>query len=917
MNRKSLISILLFLLLASCAKTGIVEPVGQPSDRPSASGDIDASCSVINMNDSGSGPGVATRAIVGQTTITSLNANFIKLDESVTTGWRQEDYEMKPFTGWADRQTRILDASILSSPDNTEGIHFRSIYFNPKQTYQYTQYDPNEPPTDNTDDDIIVGYVSRMVGWYPKTYELPTGTDGKPADDAIFAEAADTYRVLEDGTVCVRFPKMLDGETDVMMTDMREGRYDLRAFGHRFKNNDSSNDYDIQPYGHQFANRFDDTKGYDYLNYFTFKHYLTGIRLYVRTNESDLSLISWKQINDVVFTNQPSTVTIPLPTIQAKGEKNSTLAGLTDIRATLPIEGVAPVFGGVGEDGSLSDKIIWEDEENMPVIKTAMAVNDPDHPEFAELPTYPIMMKHGIKLDEAYLGYMLVRPDQPTPFEIHTDAGVFTGEIPATAKYIDENNQEQKAEILKAGYIYKIVIDIKTDGSLDVIIGNEDFESFRDLAPYNKNIKSFEYSNCYVVKPDMLNILDENGKDTGNDYAGFYFHAIVAGRGDMGTLSVAGAELYPEELYFDPVSVRILWQDAEYLIEHVELIHGYIRFTLNKDCWKAGTALAKGGNAVIAVYDRDGNIIWSWHIWVAPPELDDIDYTIDGRSFSMMNMNLGANAATPGSDPLSTYGLYYQWGRKDPLPVPPSYNYGQSDRSTKTYYYMDQGARNSVEIMMETAPTVETGARNPLDIVASAQLGEEYQYDWLFNSVDRLWGYSPNAGKVVRKTIYDPCPYGYRVPDDEIKILFEYCRTNDNDGWLWSNNLYDAGNYGITIVDENSNISDGTDNFFPYSGWRGRDVGRTDRDNTWYQIGVLADYQNARIDKVSGSKTFNHRGRTLLIGNSNGSITIPSPDVTYSGYIVNNWGNRSSSAPVRCIRYDDASNKDYPEEPSR
>ena len=227
MNRKSLISILLSLLLASCVKTGIVEPAGQPSGMPSASGDIDASCSVINMNDSGSGPGIATRAIVGQTTITSLNANFIKLDESVTTGWRQEDYEMKPFAGWEAGKTTILDASILSSPDNTAGIHFRSIYFNPRQTYQYDQYDPNDPSTASTDDDIVVGYVSRMVGWYPKTYRLPVDANGNPVSNALFSEASDTYRVLEDGTVCVRFPKMLDGETDVMMTDMREGRYDL------------------------------------------------------------------------------------------------------------------------------------------------------------------------------------------------------------------------------------------------------------------------------------------------------------------------------------------------------------------------------------------------------------------------------------------------------------------------------------------------------------------------------------------------------------------------------------------------------------------------------------------------------------------------------------------------------------------
>ena len=910
MKHRHIISFLLPLLFASCAKTGIEEPAGQPSGG-SDSGTIDASCSVVNVtgSDDGQGLGIATRSIIGQTTIASIDANFIKLDETVTSGWTQEDYVMKDFTGWTDPQTRILDASILSSPDNTEGIYLRSIYFNPRQTYQYTMYDPNNPPTESTDDDLAVGYVSRMVGWYPRTYELPVNDEGNPVDNAYFSEARETYRVADDGTVCVRFYNKLNGETDVMMTDMREGRYDLRP--NRFRNNDTpGNDYAIQPYGHQFANRFDASEGYDYLNYFTFKHYLTGIRLYVRTDESDLSLISWKEINDVVFTSQPSTVTIPLPTVQARGTENSTLTGLTDITATLPVEGVTPVFGG--EEGK--GEIVWEDRKNMPIIKTAMADNDPDHPEFADTPEYPVKMNNGIILEEAYLGYMLVQPDVSTPFEIHTDAGIFSGNIPVRAKYLDSDGNEHYENILKPGYIYKIVIDIKTDGSLDVIIGNEDTDSFRDLAPYNEKINNFEYSNCYVITQDMLDILDNDGNDTGKDYAGFYFQAMAAGRGDLGALSVPGADLYPDELYFEPSSARILWQDSEYLIEYVELIHGYVRFTLNPKCWvqEADNPLRNGGNAVIAVYDKEGNIIWSWHIWVAPSGLKDITYTVEGSQFSMMNMNLGASSPVPGSEPLDTYGLYYQWGRKDPLPVPPAYNHEQSDRATKEYYYMDQGARNSVEIVMETAPTVETAARNPIDIIASAQLGEEYQNDWLYNSVDQLWGYSASAdggrGKVLRKTIYDPCPYGYRVPDDELEILFGYCARNDN--------LYENSNYGITIV-SSTETGSGDDNFFPYSGWRGRDVGRTDRDNTWYQIGVLADYQNARIDKVSGSKTFNHRGRTLLIGNSNGSITIPSPDVTYSGYIVNNWGNRSSSAPVRCIRYDDAGNSLYPEEPSR
>lgn len=39
-------------------------------------------------------------------------------------------------------------------------------------------------------------------------------------------------------------------------------------------------------------------------------------------------------------------------------------------------------------------------------------------------------MDYGVDLDRTYLGYMLVKPSCSTPIEIHTDAGVFSAEIP-------------------------------------------------------------------------------------------------------------------------------------------------------------------------------------------------------------------------------------------------------------------------------------------------------------------------------------------------------------------------------------------------------------------------------------------------------------------------------------------------------
>ena len=344
------------VLALSCTGMEKDVPVVNPV-HTNGTGVINASCSVSGQGLKDSGTGIQAKSIFGQTTIGSLDANFIKVDEPVPADWTdestREDYVLEEFPGWGEEelynagydQPKILDASILSSPDNTAGIHFRSIYFNPQQTYTYRSYDDPENPTpENKDDDIIVGFVSRMVGWYPKTYELKTGDDGKPADTE-FSESP--YEII-DGKTCVLFENRLDGQTDVMMTDMRMGRYDLRDNG--FRNN--AKDIDIQPYGHMFSNDFDASEGYDYCNYFTFNHYLTGVRLYVQASGSDLSLISWDQITDVVFLNQPTEVVIALPVEQARGTENHANPDGTVQKPiiegtvpTLPIENVSPIFG--------------------------------------------------------------------------------------------------------------------------------------------------------------------------------------------------------------------------------------------------------------------------------------------------------------------------------------------------------------------------------------------------------------------------------------------------------------------------------------------------------------------------------------------------------------------------------------------
>lgn len=821
---------------------------------------MDLSCSLVSVQGTAAQP--MTRGLVGQTTTAALEGNFIQINEALKDEVTPENYIPTEFPGWETAD--IVNAEVMSSPDNTTDIHFRSVVLSPTRTYAYRDHD-------NDENIAPVAGITRMVGWYPRTYEVPPGPDGKPAVGA-FADSGS--REVIDSKECVVFRNKLDGQTDVMVTDMREGRMQIAGF-----KNKSTNDYDVQPYGHLFKNYMNPSEeGYQYCNYFTFNHYLTAVRLYIRVNESDLSLIAWKQIDDVVFVDQPSTVAVELPTTQARGNRteNALVAGTTP---TLPVEGVEPEFGKA---------VAWSDPTNMPIIKTPVS-DDPNYPQFSKVPSYPIAMKHAINMEQTYLGYMMIRPDQDTEIEIHTDAGVFNATIPQVVTTTAADGTSQTNRILKQGWIYDIVIDMKTDGVLDVIVGNEDFESFKNLTPYNKTINDFEYANCFLIDKKRME------KGDGTWYDGFYFQALTAGRGEKGLISGTGMD----NIIFDPQKARILWQSEPSLVTNVELIHGYVRFSLHDDCRKDTDP--KQGNAVIAVYDGDDNILWSWHIWVVNGVED---YTMPGlaadnttmTSYTVMNMNLGATGSrwTDSGDVLKTYGLYYQWGRKDPSPGPPTYNYGQQALTTAPYYYLDEGERDYVSRLVVPKATVADAVLHPLDLIVSSIKDNAYYNDWLNIPNDQLWGGGTGTA-FWKKTNYDPCPYGYRVAFDELNQIFRYAKKGNGTFAV-------KENFGYRI-----RCTDGVYNYFPFAGWKGHDRGRTDDTHAWYNVGQLGDYQDARISDGTGTYGAyyeGHRGRTLLItGNNPGAYTPQNVQPFYSGNITLDYANRSSASPVRCVRY--------------
>jgi hypothetical protein len=162
------------------------------------------------------------------------------------------------------------------------------------------------------------------------------------------------------------------------------------------------------------------------------------------------------------------------------------------------------------------------------------------------------------------------------------------------------------------------------------------------------------------------------------NYDGFCFNATVVGNGDDGILP--GFDRTTADI--EPVSASLIWESDYGLIQQVELLYGYARF-------RVPDYKTKQGNAVIGVFDSNGNILWSWHIWIVASGLETIDYSLGTNTVSLMDRNLGAlfvGQPQSGADALASYGLYYQWGRKDPSMGPPEYNYRPMSTATSEYY---------------------------------------------------------------------------------------------------------------------------------------------------------------------------------------------------------------------------------------
>lgn len=182
------------------------------------------------------------------------------------------------------------------------------------------------------------------------------------------------------------------------------------------------------------------------------------------------------------------------------------------------------------------------------------------------------------------------------------------------------------------------------------------------------------------------------------------------------------------------------------------------------------------GNVIIAATNESGEIVWSWHLWVTPEDpREDPTHWTRNDAWTMMDRNLGALSNDEGD--VNSYGLYYQWGRKDPFPG--ASKVGSNTLSAESAAFGDGTAKYVINSKFSShtfktirnANTASVGdiaysIAHPTENIHNYSItGQTAAVTWLYNTTTadaaKLWN---NTTTRTAKTVYDPCPAGYCVP---------------------------------------------------------------------------------------------------------------------------------------------------------
>ena len=176
-----------------------------------------------------------------------------------------------------------------------------------------------------------------------------------------------------------------------------------------------------------------------------------------------------------------------------------------------------------------------------------------------------------------------------------------------------------------------------------------------------------------------------------------------------------------------------------------------------------------------------------------------------------MDRNLGATSATPGD--VGALGLLYQWGRKDPF-------LGSSSISSDTQAKSTISWPSPVE-SDATNGTIDFAVSHPTTFITS----NTNNYDWYYSKTVH---YTDNTRWQAGKTIYDPCPLGWKVPTGGNSGIWATAWGDDEFYCAW-----DFANKGVNFSDKFGSAST---IWYPASGklYGDGSLGRSGKASVWW-----------------------------------------------------------------------------------